>query len=44
MCRGMYFIEDVRPGKPGYKELVAALPDPIHHRLQGAIDSYILQC
>ena len=40
---GMYFIEDVWPKGPGYAELVAALPDPIHHKL-GKPDSYILQC
>jgi hypothetical protein len=45
MLRGMYFIEDVWPGKPGYLELLAGLPkDAIHHDLRGAVDSYIIQC
>ena len=45
LCRGMYFIEDVWQGKPGYAELLAALPeDAIHHKLKGAVDSYIIQC
>jgi hypothetical protein len=44
LCRGLYFIEDCWPGKPGFEELVAALTDPIHHDLRGCVDSYILQC
>lgn len=45
---GMYFIEDVWPDKPGYDDLIAALPDgAIHHDnrgVSGNVDSYIIQC
>lgn len=44
---GMYFIEDVWPGKPGYNDLIGALPDTAaHYDLRGghSVDSYIIQC
>lgn len=43
---GMYFIEDVWGGKPGYNDLIGALPETaIHYDLRngGCCDSYIIQ-
>jgi len=44
---GMYFIEDVWPGKPGYNDLIGALPETAKHydlRKDHAVDSYIIRC
>jgi predicted O-methyltransferase YrrM len=43
---GVYYIEDVWPGKPGYDKLVAALPSSaIHHDLRNGrkVDSYLIE-